>query len=202
MTAITFEALMDTIGKVAQAEKITKEGLRTLSRDILSYVLETEDVRPVNTLLGQDGDGKFILTPINHRIAVQYFHHFIAFSSNWDDVKDYAIKGKGQRVALAFNKKSKKRWDKCAAEIAAWLEDEANDIWSWSNNVKMDAKPVDYAKEIQKAITKAMDEDKGGFSMQDVVNAMIGVEEVSVHDLMAALEGAAVPKAEQVDEAA
>ncbi len=110
--------------------------------------------------------------------------------------REYAVKGKGKRTPLVFAKKSKKRWDKCAAEIAAWLEDEANDIWVWSNNAEMDAKPVDYAKKIQQAITAAMDEEKGGFTMQDVVNAMVEVEDVNIHDLMAALEGAAVPQAD------
>ena len=199
MTTITYESLMETIGQVAAAERITKEGLRTLSRDILAYVIDenSEDVRPVNALLGMDGDGKFILTPINWRIAVQYFHHFIAFTSNYDEVKEFAVKGKGKRVPLVFNKKAKKRWDKSVADIAAWLEDPSNDIWVWSNNAEMDAKPVDYAKKIQSAITAAMDEGKGNMSLRDVMAAMCELEEVSVHDLMGAMDGLTVPEAEQ-----
>jgi len=195
--AITYEALMSTIAQVAAAEKITKEGLRTLSRDMLSYVLETEDVRPVNALLGQGEDGKFILTPINWRIAVQYFAHFIAFTSNYEEeVKPYAVKGKGKRTPLVFNKKSKKKWDKCANEIAAWLEDEGNDIWVWSNNAEMDAQPVDYAKKITQAIQTAVSEEKGDMSMNDVMAAVMAADGVDIHGLLAAMEAMRVPEAE------
>lgn len=193
---ITYETLMETIGRVAAAERITKEGLRTLSRDILAYVVDSEDIRPVNTLLGMDGDGKFVLTPINWRIAVQYFHHFVAFTSNWEDVKDYCVKGKGQRQPFVLNKKAKKRWDKSVADITAWLEDESNDIWVWSNNVEMEAKPIDYAKQVQNAVKKALDEEKGNLSLADVLSAIVDLEDVSVYDLMSAMEGMAVPSQE------
>jgi hypothetical protein len=192
---ITFETLMETIGRVAAAERITKEGLRTLSRDILAYVAETEDVRPVNALLGMDGDGKFILTPINFRIAVQYFHHFIAFTSNWEEVKGYCIKGKGARQPFVLNKKAKKRWDKSVADITAWLDDETNDIWVWSTNVEMEAKPVDYAKQVQNAVKKALDEEKGNLSVADVLAAIVELDDVSIYDLMGAMEGMSVPEA-------
>lgn len=190
---ISYEALMSTIQSVAQAERITKEGLSTLSRDCLAYVLESEDIRPINALLGQDEANKFILTPINWRIAVQYFHHFIAFTSNYDEVKEYAVKGSGQRIALVFNKKSKKRWDKCKSQIEAWLEDDSNDIWKWSNNAEMDAKPVDYAKKVQSAVKSAMDEGKGNMSLVDVVSAIAELEDVSIYDLMGAMEHCTVP---------
>ena len=191
----TYEQLMETIGQVAQAERITKAGLSTLSRDILNYVLDEEDIRPVNALLGMDGDGKFVLTPINWRIAVQYFHHFIAFTSNYADVKEYAVKGKGKRTPLVFNKKAKKRWESCAKLIAEWLEDPANDIWVWSNNAEMDAKPVDYVQQLQSAVTKAMDEEKGNMSLKDIIGAIAELEDVSIHDLMAATEDFVVPEA-------
>ncbi len=95
MANITFEALMSTIERVAAAEKITKQGLRELSRDVLAYMLEEEDIRPVNALLGQGEDGKFILTPINWRIAVQYFAHFLPFTSNYEE-EGICCQGQGQ----------------------------------------------------------------------------------------------------------
>lgn len=193
----TYETLMATIAQVAAAERITKQGLSDLSRDILSYVVDNEDVRPVNALLGKGDDDKYVLTPINWRIAVQYFHHFIAFTSNYDDVKEYAIKGKGKRTALVFNKKAKKRWDKGVASINAWLSDPANDLWVWSNNAEMDAAPVDYAKQIQSAVKKAMDEGKGNMALSDVLSAIAELEEVTIHDLIAATEHMAVPTLEQ-----
>ena len=202
MTTITYESLMETIGQVAAAERITKEGLRTLSRDILAFVVETEDVRPVNALLGKGDDAKFILTPINWRTAVQYFHHFIPFTSNFDaEVREYAINGKGNREPMVFGKKAKKRWDKGVAAITEWLEDPSNDIWSWSGNIKMDGGAKDWEKEIQKAVLNATGhgkaKDQGDMSLRDVMAAMCELEEISIHDLMGAMDGLTVPEAEQ-----
>lgn len=195
---ISYETLMTAIAEVSQAERITKAKLSSLSRDLLAYVLETEDVRPVNALLGRNEDGTYVLTPINWRIAVQYFHHFIAFTSNYEEeVKEYAIKGKGQRTALVFTKKSKKRWDNAAKAIEEWLSDESNDLWVWSDNAVMDAKPVDYAKKIQQAISSALDEEKGNMSLTDVMAAISELEDVSIYDLMGAMEAMRVPETEQ-----
>jgi len=195
---VTYETLMATIGEVAQAERITKAHLSSLSRDLLNYVVDSEDVRPVNALLGKSEDGTFVLTPINWRIAVQYFHHFIAFTSNYEEeVKEYAVKGKGKRTPLVLNKKAKKRWDAGLTAINAWLEDPSNDLWVWSNNAEMDAKPVDYAKQIQQAIIKALDEEKGNMSLADVMSAITELEDVSVYDLMGAMEAMSVPTDEQ-----
>tara|TARA_B100000929_G_C15511743_1_gene421166 strand:- start:42296 stop:42964 length:669 start_codon:yes stop_codon:yes gene_type:complete len=196
---ITYENLMQAIAEVAAAERITKEKLSLLSRDLLNYVLDNEDIRPINALLGMDGDGRFVLTPINWRIAVQYFHHFIAFTSNFDDVKEFAIKGKGKRTPLVFNKKAKKRWDASVSTIQAWLEDPANDLWVWSNNAEMDAKPVDYAKKVQSAIKSALDEGKGNMSLVDVMSAISELEEVNVYDLMGAMEAMGVSPAHNTE---
>lgn len=184
----TFEQLMEAISAVKAAEKVTKESLSSLSRDLLSYMLESNDVRPVNRLLGKDGE-QWILTPINWRIAVQYFHHFLPWTSNYaDEVKDYAVKGKGSRVALRFKSKTKnqKSFDKKMGEIHAWLEIEANDIWVWSNNATIEAKPVDYAKNITNAVHKAL--DKGGMSTLEVMKAVLAAEEISPDALMKAIE--------------
>lgn len=196
MTTITHESLIERIARVAQAERVTKHELGLLSREMLAYVLETEDVRAINALLGKGEDGKFVLTPINWRIAVQYFNHFVPFTSNYEEeVKPYAVKGKGVRTELVFKKKSKKRWDKCVQEIANWLEAESNDIWVWSDNAEMDAQPVDYAKKIQSAVKAAMADDKGAMSMVDVVSAIADMEDVSIHDLMGALNAFATDEA-------
>lgn len=202
MTAITYENLMESIGTLAAAERITKAKLRDLSRDMLAYLIQEDnaDVRPINALLGKDEGGDFILTPINWRIAVQYFNHFVAFASNYDDVKEYAVKGKGQRTPLVFTKKSKKRWDKGVQLINEWLEDEGNDIWVWSNNAEMDAKPIDYAKQVQSAVKKAMDEGKGNMGLAEVLACITELEDVTVYDLMAATEHMGIPHVE--DEAA
>lgn len=192
----TFEQLMEAISAVKAAEKVTKDALSSLSRDLLSYMLETGDVRPINRLLGKDGE-QWILTPINWRLAVQYFHHFLPWGSNYDDVKEYAIKGSGQRIALRFTKKTKnqKAFDKKVEAIANWLHDEANDLWLWSNNATIEAKPFDYAKAITQAVTKAM--EKGGFSILEVMQAVAQAEDVTPEVMMSAIEAAFTVVAEE-----
>jgi hypothetical protein len=189
----TFDTLMTSITELKAAEKVTKSVLGSLSRDLLSYLLETDDVRPVNRLLGQDG-AEWILTPINHRIAVQYFSHFLPWKSNYDEVKDYAVNGKGERMALRFTKKSPKKYDEGVLIIAKWLADENNNLWIWSQDIKMDAKPKDFLKEVQKAVAKAM--DKGEFSMIEIMLAIAELEEVTPEVMMHAIEQLPVVKDE------
>lgn len=201
---ISYELLMTKIGELAAAERVTKAHLSTLSRDLLNYMLDSEDVRPINALLGKDDSGSFVLTPINWRIAVQYFHHFLAFTSNYDEVKEYAIKGKGKRTPLVFNKKAKKRWDASVKAITEWLDDPANDLWVWSNNANMDASPKDWRLELQKVVLNAIGQGKskqqGDMSLTDVMSAITELEEVSVYDLMGAMEAMGVERADTADE--
>tara|TARA_Y100001951_G_C11298065_1_gene277576 strand:- start:27384 stop:27992 length:609 start_codon:yes stop_codon:yes gene_type:complete len=185
---LTHESLMATIAEVASAERITKAGLATLSRDLLTFVLGTQDIRAVNALLGENEDGTFVLTPINHRIAIQYFAHFLPHKSNFQTVKDYAVKGEGERQALVFGGKNKKKYDEKMAEVEAWLADERNDIWAWSNNVEMETKAPDYAKKVQQAVKAAMNPEKGDMSADQLLEVLIGTEGVSLGMLVDAVE--------------
>ena len=194
-TGKTFEQLMASITVLKDAEKITRETLSELSRDLLGYYLDSSDVRPINRLLGQDGN-QWILTPINHRVASQYFHHFLPSKSNFDDARDWIVKGEGKRTALVFGKKNPKTFDGCLAMIQLWLQDDANDIWVWSNDIRIEKPAIDYAKRIQNSVQKAMED--GGFSMLDVMKAIVGIEGVLPSDMMKAIEVAFAPSVEPV----
>ena len=188
MTKITDVQLFETIAAVAAAERITKEGLATLSRDILDYMLDTQDIRPVNALLGKHEDSdKFVLTPVNWRIACQYFHAFLPFHSNWKNVKDNIQDGTGERAPLIFAKKNKALWDKRAQEIAEFLENEDNSIWTWSKGVKIDKPATDYGKLLGTAIRSCMDENKGGMSKEQVLSLILNDGEFDAESIMAVL---------------
>lgn len=191
---MNFTTLMQAIAELAQAEKVTKAKLSELSRQLLAYVLETADVRPINALLGKQEDGSFTLTSVNWRVACQYFHHFLPFTSNYKDVRDCVING-GKREELIFEKKDKKRFDVKSELIADWLSDESNDIWAWSNDVKVEVKPTDYAARITKAVEAGMNEDKGGLSMNEVMAAVLAAG-VSINDMLDAV--ANVEKADKL----
>lgn len=184
---ISYETLMAAIGDVAAAERITKSKLSTLSRDLLSYTTESEDIRPINALMGLDDGGNFILTPMNWRTAAQYFHHFLPFASNFEDLKKYATRGEGQRAPLVFGKKQKRKFDDKMAEINAFLSEENNDIWVWSDqNVNIEVKPVDYFKQITQAVKKGI--EKGDMDSVSVLSAVLEAEGMDMGQLLAALD--------------
>jgi len=184
---ISYEALIESISRVKQSERVTKYELGLLSRDILSYMLESEDVRPVNVLLGTSEDDSFVLTPVNWRIAAQYFKHFLPFSSNYDEVKANVEKGEGNREPLVFGKKQKRKWDKKSQEIAAFLEDEDNTIWTWSKNVEIKAQPVDYAKKVTQAVKAAANPEKGDMTAAEILAAILEAEGMSMGQIIEAV---------------
>jgi hypothetical protein len=131
----------EKIDQLAGAEKVTKAILSDLSRVILEYILETEDVQPANRVIE-------VLTPVNKKASILYFKHFLPF------IKITNEEGEFQK----FGGKDKKRFDAKAEEIKEFLADPHNNIWTWAaRHVEVEAKPYDpakVAKEIEKAIKK------------------------------------------------
>lgn len=192
---MSYELIVKKIAQLAKAEKITKTVLGELSREILAYVIEEKDVRPINELLG-NRKGEFVLTPINWRIACKYFEHFLPFTSNFDEIRDCINKG-GVRTALVFKKLSPKKWDAKVEEINAWLADDSNDIWEWSNSIGFEEKPVDYAGRITKNVQAA--QEKGGLDAIAVMQAVLAAG-INPEVLMNAI-AEAMPQAEDMEEA-
>lgn len=186
---MTIELIDKKIGQLKKSETITKQLLSELSREILVFVIENKDVRPVNHLLG-DKDG-YALSPVNWRFACKYFLHFLPFSSNYDEVKD-CINNGGNRSPLRFKKISPRSFDAKAEQIAIWLADDKNDIWEWSNSINLEEKPVDWFKRLTGAVEKAS--DKGGLSAVDIMAAVMaaGIDA----DVLIKAIGEALPKEE------
>lgn len=172
--AKSFEQLQNAIIELAAAERITKRVLGELSRDLLEYLVESEDVRPINNLLGKGEDGKFILTPVNWRIACLYFHHFVPFTSNFEEIKEKGIHTGKREDGLVFSKKSKKKWDKCLKSIEKWLATDGT-IWSWQAENVETKKVVNYAGNITKAVEKALkgDDDNEPLTISQIMDAVI-----------------------------
>jgi len=163
------------IVKVAQAEKVTKATLSVLSRELLAYVYETNDVAMVSRLL-------HVLTPVNKRVAMLYFPAFLGWSFNEKE--------------LTFGKKLKEKvHTKKYDSACVFLQDEANDIWVWAENeVVLQAKPKDYAGKITQLVTKALKDEAEGITMKELLFAIVASDEVSLGDLMAPLGELAEPK--------
>lgn len=179
--------LAEIIKSVTAAERITKEGLSKLSRELLAHVYVHGDITLINDLMGVCPEtGKFRLTPINWRIAAQYFNHFVAFTSNYEsEIQKFATKGEGNRVPLVFNKKSKQKYTAKLPLVEAWLADEASDLWSWSSEIKMEVKAPDYLKNVANDINKALDEEKGNHGIMEVLATIIDNTEIDLAALKA-----------------
>lgn len=175
---LTLVELQALIAQVTQAERITKAGLSTLSRELLAWAWEHGTIEPINDLMGVDENGKHRLTPLNWRTAAMYFNNFVAFTSNYENqVEKYVKNPSGARPVLVFNKKSKAKYNRLLTTVTAWLSDENNDIWLWSDqNVTMEDKVVDTMALAIKAIIKAMNDDENGYTMGDII-AQVQMEE-------------------------
>lgn len=153
--------VMARLDAIANAEKITRHELGHLSREALVYVTDTQDIDFINRLLG-------VLTPVNKRVAILYFSHFLP----WEQEKD--TDDKFQR----FGKKmlGEKKLAKRKAAMNDWLADEANNIWSWAaDNVSVDKVP-DYKARVTSSIKAAL-----------AGNTDKGVEPVSPLELLVAI---------------
>lgn len=150
IAGLSYETLSARLATIAASEAITKRELGLLSRELLSFIVETSDVRIVNTLLGRGSDGKLTLTVANRKVAGLFFQAFLPFSVDADS------------DVVQFVKKKAKVFDAGVEAIEAFLADDANDIWSWAEaNVKIEQKAIDYAGKITKDIKKALDADDG-----------------------------------------
>lgn len=150
IAGLSYETLSARLATITASEAITKRELGLLSRELLSFIVETSDVRIVNTLLGRGADGKLTLTVANRKSAGLFFQNFLPFTVDADS------------DVVQFAKKKGKVFDKAVAEIEKFLADEANDLWTWIDaNVKMEQKAVDYAGKITKDIKKALDAEDG-----------------------------------------
>lgn len=128
------------INALHAAEKITRESLRDLSRDLLHVTHETLDIGFVNRTLD-------VLTPMNRKTAVLFFKAFSGFKYDEDSMK--------------FVQKDKKNYDDVKSKAMLALDDPHFNMWTWAEkNVNVEAKPFDLAKVTvfaKQAIKKAAD---------------------------------------------
>lgn len=157
---------------ILNAEKITREELRHMSRELLTYVPETDDIGVVNRLISG-------VTAMNRRGLILFFGHFLP----WVEEKD--TDGKHVRFGKRMDgeKKIKRRLDL----IEEFLADPANDFWNWTE-ANVEIKAPDYAAKIASAINSAIKGNKAkgfdGLQPHEVVNAIFA-SNLSFADLMA-----------------
>lgn len=161
--SVTIETLFSRVETIRKSETVTKAEMSAFSREVLAFVIETGDVRPLNLLLGKGEDGKFTLTVANRKAANLFFKEFVGFSvaENDSDV-------------VQFVKKKMKVWDKYVAKCQEFLADESNDIWTWIKaNVEIEKKPPVYAEKLMNVVKKALNDNEHGISQVDILKSVL-----------------------------
>lgn len=165
--------MMARIEAIANAEKVTKVELGTLSREILQYIVldDTNDIGLVNRLFT-------VLTPVNRKVAGLFFVTFLPFAMN-QDVGLFGNKMKGDKKLARFKEQAEQ-----------FLANEANNIWTWAEqNVKVEKKPVDYLAKITKDIAKALNDEEAELSQADIIKAVLagGVQVEAIAAMLGAM---------------
>lgn len=153
------------LSTLTESEKITRNTLSWLSRDILTATHETGDVAYMNQLLG-------VITPVNRKVCVLFFKTFTGYS--YDEEK------------ALFTKKSKKRYDKAHAMFVQFMEDPLNNVWTWAaRHVEVEQKPFG-EDNLVKYLTSARNKLQGKMSDADILRAVFkaGVSADAVIEIM------------------
>jgi hypothetical protein len=151
------QTILNRIEAISNSERITKHELGEISRDMLVYLVmeDTNDIEMLNRLLSA-------LTPMNLKTAHLFFKHFVPFKLPEGEMF-FTTKQKGQR-----------KLDKAKERSSAFLENEANNIWTWAEeHVKVDKKPVNYAKNITSNIERALSDEENGLDQYQVLEAVL-----------------------------
>jgi hypothetical protein len=154
---------------VIRADKLSRQVMATLSRDLMPYVYATNDIGELNRLIAG-------LTPANQKLAVKYFNEFVGWSFDKD--------------SMAFGKKSKAKAHKRKyAAMLEFLADKDNNIWSYKKDNAAPSKPKDYCDKFAALASKALADEKEGVSKQDLIKALVSSEVLTLKDLLVAVDG-------------
>lgn len=145
------------VEKLAASEKITKDLLRSMSRDVLEAHHATGDVAYINGIIA-------VLSPMNRKMCILFYKEFSGHLCNEEGV---------------FGKKDKKRYDEAHKKSFDGLEDPHFNVFSWAErNVEVERKPFTLGKLQQQmgSLVKKANENK--ISHADIIRALFanGVE--------------------------
>ena len=145
------------VKKLAASEKVTKELLRSMSRDVLEAHHVTGDVAYINGLIAA-------LSPMNKKVTILFFKEFSGHICNGEGV---------------FGKKDKKKYD--AAHKASFdaLEDPHFNVFSWAeSSVEVERKPFTLGKLQQQMGSLVKKANENRIPHSDIIRAMFanGIE--------------------------
>lgn len=157
------------IKALVKSETTTKAALAEVSRSMLTYVIDTNDIGMVNRLCD-------VLTPMNKQTAFAFFGAFLPWK------QDGVTFGKKLAGPEAIAKRTE--------AINFFLVNPDNNIWTWAaDNVEVSAKPKNYASKLSKLVERSLNDDSEALNVNQVIQAVIAGG-VSMLDLMASVNSA------------
>jgi len=136
------------------AEKITRDVLRELSREVLFALHEHGNIDYVNRLVQAK------ITPVNLKALTLFFQEFTGFFYSKND--------------KVFAKKNKRQYDAKKEACLEFLSDPHFNFWSWSErNIEIERKPLDLGRVttyIQNTLKKA---EADNISQAEVIRAIL-----------------------------
>lgn len=164
------------IEAVEASEKVTRDILRDLSRDVLFALHEHGDIGFVNRVMLAK------TTSINKKALRMFFQEFTGFFYS--------------KETDTFEKKDKRQYDAKQAACLEFLADPHNNFWTWADReIEMERKAFDPKKVtryIENSLKKA---ESDGFSQADVIRAVLNAG-LELDALIAIIDEQAIPQAE------
>lgn len=158
--------IVGNIQSVAKSETNVKAKLSTLSRELLMYVPDSNDIGMVNRLLD-------VCTPRNKEMLALFFNEFLPWKfEKKAGIFTSKIKGKGSI-------------EKKLSAIAQFLKRDDNDVWTWAeDNITTTVRPKNYAAKLTNLVAKAIADENEGLNVQQVLTSILNADGMNVHDVI------------------
>lgn len=152
------QSFQERVASLAASEKVSKELLRALSRDVLEAHHATGDVKYINELLSA-------CSSLNRKVCVLYFKEFSGHLYSEE--------------TNAFGKKDKKRYDDAKKKSFDRLEDPNFNVFSWADmHVEIEKKPFTIGKMQQQMGSLIKKAEKEKIPQAEIIRAVLanGIE--------------------------
>lgn len=153
-----------TIKALAESERITKDALRSLSREclmLLHYESKNQgDISPVNKIIS-------VVTPMNRKTFILFMQEFSGFRFD-------------EKLG-EFSKKDKQLYEEKCKKACNMLDDPHFNLWTWAElhvNVEKKKFKLDtIGRDIVKALSEEDEEGNAVYTKADILKAVIAAKD-------------------------
>lgn len=167
-----------TIKALAESERITKDALRSLSREclmLLHYESKNQgDISPVNKIIS-------VLSPVNKKSWIAFMQEFSGFQFD--------------KVKMEFVKKDKQTYEEKFLVACEFLNDPSWDIWEWASehlDIKVKPTPLESLGKAVDRCLSAKDKENNVplYTKADIIKSVMqhGITADDLIDLLQAMD--------------